>query len=168
MGRWDTIHVPKQNGIGNNTINDVIGNKSDTHDGNSIYSKLEILDDHIHKPALVYPTLADGVTVTSSASAWTLGSFVEIIPVSTITEDFDIHYVMIESFSGDDVYELVLYAATVEIGRVRFTRSIVFQATLDPPFQCAIQSANTQIQAKLACAGGLSKSVDISLFYHEY
>lgn len=64
-------YVPSVNSADNVKSSDVIGNKSDGHDGSSIYSKLEILEDHVHAPSKVYPTLAGGVTLTAGAE-WVL------------------------------------------------------------------------------------------------
>lgn len=133
------------------------------------FDKVEVLEEHSHSESKVYPTLANGETVTAGA-AWTLGVFKEIIPVNAIDEDFDIHWINVEAASDDEVYELVIYAATTEIGRVRFTVSLTAGArVLLPPlrFQCPIIAKNTQIQAKVATAGG-GDTCDISLQYHVY
>jgi hypothetical protein len=134
------------------------------------FDKAKITEEHFHGAAKVFPTLAAGETVTGAAGAWTLGAFAEIVPVDTITEDFDIHYINIEDASADDIYELVLYAATTEIGRIRFVVDTGVGGGGFPglPFQCAIQPKNTQIQAKVASSGGGADTVDISIHYHEY
>ena len=166
----DALHdVPTADSVANSQMRDVIGNKTDTHSANSIYGRTKTMLEHVHSAAKCYPTGAGGVTVTG-AGAWALGNFAEIVPVSTITGDFDIHYLVVEAVSAADTYELVLYAATTEIGRVRFAatgtpNNLVFP---DIPFQCALQSANTQIQAKLMTAGGGNDTCTISLFYHTY
>jgi len=129
-------------------------------------SRFEALEDHIHGIAKVYPTLANGVVVTAGA-AWTLGAFVEIVPVSTITDPFDIHYICIEASSGAETFELVLYAATVEVGRIRFTTTVAVDAPQNQPFMSVVIPANTQIQAKVATVGG-GDTVTMSIFYHTY
>jgi len=125
---------------------------------------------HIHAPAKVYPTLANGVTVTGAAGAWTLGDYAEIIPASTITVPFDIHWINVEDASANDVYELVIYEGTTERGRIRFVADTsVFGGALPSlPIQVPQLSANSQIQAKLASAGGGSDTATISVYYHEY
>lgn len=132
---------------------------------------LHRLYEHGHSAAKVYPTLAAGVTVTGAAGAWTLGAYAEIVPVNTITTQFDIHWIVIEDASTDDTYELVLYAATTEIGRVRFAVTLTAGGrVILPPifFQCAVVAANSQIQAKLASLGGGGETVTISIHYHTY
>lgn len=168
----NSIPVPSQDSADNNYIQDVVGNKTDTHDGDSIYAMSDTLLDHVHSESKVYPTLANGVTVTGAAGAWTLGVFAEIFPASTITSDFDIHFIGVEAISANDVYELVLYqgpvASEVEIGRVRFSKSTVQEGTQNQPFQTPIIAANERISAKVASAGGGSDTVTISIFYHTY
>lgn len=136
----------------------------------SPYDKLHNTCDHLHSSAKIYPTLAAGVTVTGAVGAWTLGSYAEIVPASTITDAFDVHWIVVESVSASGIYELVLYAATTEIGRVRFSVVDTAQgSTISPiPFICPIQAANTQIQAKVASSSGGSDTIDISIFYHTY
>ena len=137
----------------------------------SVQSSLQVIDDHIHMSSKVYPTLADGVTVTADVTAWTLGSFAVVVPASTITSDFDIHHISVEALSANDIYELVLYSGAdlseTEIGRVRFTKNANQDGTMDVPFQTPIVSANSQIKAKLATKAG-SSTADISIYYHTY
>ena len=126
---------------------------------------------HIHNPAKVYPTLANGIIVAGGVGAWTLGNFVEVIPANTITTDFDIHWVHVESVSATDIYELVLYSGLseneVEIGRVRTSRESAQSGATDVPIQIAPQHANTRISAKLASKSG-NNNMTISFYYHEY
>lgn len=137
-----------------------------------IESKVTTLEHHIHDGARCYPTLASGKVVTGSASSWGLGAFVEIVPVNTITDAFDIHYIVFEAVSATDVYELVLYSglagAEVEIGRVRTARESATSGAADVPFMCYVQAPNTRISAKVASSSGGSDTVTISIFYHTY
>jgi len=158
--------VPAIDSTANTSIEQVVGNKNDTHNGTSIKAMLHKLDEHAHKSSKVWPTLANGVVVTAGA-AWVLGAFAEIAAVNDIAVDFDIHHISVEALSANEVYEIVLYAATVEIARVRVTKNANLDGTMNVPVQCPIQPANTQIQAKLATEGG-SDTATISLFYHEY
>jgi 4-alpha-glucanotransferase len=144
-----------RNSTANNSVADVVGNKTDTHDGDSLYSFGHTNDEHIHKPAKVYPTLADGVVLTAAndASTWTLGSLVEVVAIS-----------------ANSVYEIVLYqgAGDVEIARVRVVRSTVQSGTLNLPVQTPIIDANSRIRAAVASAGNNGETVTISLKYHLY
>ena len=127
---------------------------------------------HVHQQARVYPSLADGVVVTGGVAAWALGNFAEIIPVNTITNAFDIHFIRFEGASATDVYEFVLYKGTagneVEIGRVRTSRESATSGITDVPIQIPAQVANTRISAKVASKSGGNDTVTVSVMYHEY
>ncbi len=133
------------------------------------FDNTHILEEHMHAQSMVYPTMGAGVSVLSGA-AWTLGNFVELIPASTIGEAFDIHWLVIESASDDETYELVFYAATTEISRIRFVAAIAAgnRIQIAPiPTLMKIQLADTQIQCKLASSGA-AETVVISVIYHTY
>jgi hypothetical protein len=132
----------------------------------SAMALLNTMYEHIHGTQKVYPTLAAGVDVLGGA-AWTLGEFVEIVPVNTIRTDFDIHYINIANATAADTYELVLYAVSTEIGRVRLTRASGAQQVNPVPFMTKMIAKDTQIQAKVASASG-GDTLTISLFYHTY
>lgn len=163
------IQAPGVDSVADTFMNEVIGNKSDSHAGSSLMGKITQLLEHVHTPSKVYPTLADGVQVDTDAAAWTLGAFTAIVPASTITDDFDIHHISIENISADGVYELVLYygATDIECGRVRFTRTVLTEAVLNIPMRTNLIPANSQIRAKLASNSG-NDDATISVFYHEY
>lgn len=166
------VPVVSQDSENNTYMQEVIGNKTDTYSGTSLFSNIKLIQEHLHSASNVYPTLADGITVTSSASEWTLGEFVEIIPASTISTDFDIHNVEVSAISDNDVYELVIYkgalSSEVEVGRVRFSKSTNQEGTTNQPFQTLLIGANSRVSAKVACAAGSSHTVTISLRYHTY
>lgn len=131
---------------------------------------VHILNDHVHSPQQVYPTLAGGVPVLGGA-AWTLGAFVEIVPINTIASPFDIHWVFVENATADSAYELVLYEAAVERARVRFTRDVAGASTeplISVPCQTVLFAPNSQVQAKLASAAGGPDTGTVSIGYHTY
>jgi hypothetical protein len=132
--------------------------------------RCHLIEEHVHNESAVYPTLAAGVTVTGHADAWTLGAYAEIVPASTITGVFDIHFINVEDASADDIYELVLYEVTTEIARVRFVvDTSVFGGGLPSiPIITPIIAANAQIQAKLATSAGGSDTAVVSVHYHTY
>ena len=167
----DGLHdVPSADSSANSTIRDVIGNKTDTHDGNSIYSKLEEAEEHIHSVAKCYPTLANGITVTGGVGAWALGNAATIVPASTITSDYDIHWVNLGTISAADTYELVLYACDTdtEAGRLRFTRAAGVPSSSDVMFQSMLVPANCRITAKMASSSGGNDTAVVSIHYHTY
>jgi len=129
-----------------------------------------ILEEHAHKPSMVYPTLANGITI-ASGGAWALGSFVEIIPSGTVLDEFDIHYINIEAVSASDVYEIVLYVgelgSEVEISRARAVRTSTPSGVSSVPIQGPIHPTGSRISGKLASASG-ADNMTLSLSYHTY
>lgn len=165
--------VPVADAADDVTIRDVVGRKTDTQAGTSLYSHAYGVNKHIHAPARVYPTLADGVTLTATADAWTaLGALVEVVPANTITSPFDIHHIVIEALSANGVYEIALYTGPaetpVEIGRIRVVRSAVQNAALDIPTQGPIIAANTRISAAVSSSNAAEDTATISIKYHTY
>jgi len=148
-----------------------VGDNSDNHDVASLFGRLRELNEHVHSVQGVYPTLADGVTLTTAAGDWALGTMTEIIPINTITAQFDIHEVLIEDVNTQDkTYELVLYygAGDTECSRVRFAATsnkggVPAQFAMTP-----LIPANSRMRAQLAIEDGSSKTAKISLRYHEY
>lgn len=165
--------VLPQNSVENFVIRDVIGNKTDDENGNSIYSKLYIVERHIHSPTKLYPTLVNAKVINKvNSDAWGLDADpVEVIPVNTITNPFDIHFINIGAISNLDEYELLLFKGInpveVEIARVSFDRSST-QTEGSIPVQTELLAANTRISAKLTSKAALSRSISIKLYYHEY
>jgi len=139
---------------------------------NGMSEDIEYLVDHIHSEQKVYPSMASGVTVTSSATAWTLGSAATIVPANAISSEFDIHWVNLEaeSSAAGAVYELVLYGNDTEIARCRFASIGVPATTIFNSFKIItpVQAAGTTITAKLASSNAAADTVDISLSYHTY
>ena len=132
--------------------------------------RVVVMEEHLYAKSAVYPTLAAGVTVTGHNDAWTLGTLVEIVPASTITEDFDVHWISIENISANGIYELVLYcgAGDTECGRVRFVQNAVQDSVVAVPFMTPILEKNSRIRSAVASSTGGGDTADISIFYHTY
>jgi hypothetical protein len=177
-GFKDNLAVPERNSADDYSIRDVVGNKSDTSfSGGSFNGNPSLVGHskagyyHIHSPAKVYPSLADSINVVASATAWTLGTKVVIIPINTMPNYFDIHWIIVHSISAVDEYELVLYSDSgsgdVEIGRVVFVKTAAQAQEGNLPIQIPPQRPNSKISAALASKSG-GDTVSIKLYYHEY
>ena len=148
-----------------------IGENSDNHDVASLFGRLRELIEHVHTRQKVYPTLADGVILTTGAGDWELGTIIEIVPVNIITAEFDIHEVLVEDVNTQDkTYELVLYygESDIECVRVRFAATsnkggVPAQFAMTP-----LIPANSKVRGQLAIQDGGGKTIKISLRYHEY
>lgn len=165
-------YVVSADSAANTYIRDVIGNKTDTHDGNSLRAILELLEDHAHKGQQCYPTLADAINIVSSATAWTYGSYVELVPVDTITSDFDIHWLNISAISANDEYEIEfatgLVAAEVKVACVSFERNAVQSQEGSISMQTPVFPANTRISARIASKAASANHANFKIHYHTY
>lgn len=159
------LSVPGSGGTDNLTMRDVIGNKDDEHDAETLFGHLHDLWGMQHNAQKVYPTLAGAVTVTANGAIWTLGNFVEIVPVNIITNSFHIHHLHITAPSVNGDYELVLYEVSTEIGRVTFSRTDKKDDVEGLPVRTPTSIANAQIRAKLACSVG-GASAKLKVWYH--
>jgi hypothetical protein len=78
-GDWMTENIPSADSADNDHVSDVVGNKTDTHDGNSLAASIHTLLEHTHEISKCYPMMEDGVTITSNGAAWTLGAAAIIV-----------------------------------------------------------------------------------------
>lgn len=159
------LQVPAANGVGNTTINQLIGNRNDGHDAQTLFATMHDVWEGGHHAQMIYPTMASAVTVATHANPWTLGNFVEIIPANVITGEFHIHHVSIVAPSANGEYELVLYNGTTEISRCSFSRTDKKDDVEGLGIVAEHTVANSQIQAKLASDSG-GDSADVKLWYH--
>ncbi len=162
------LRVAPPSSTGNETINQLIGNRDDNRNSETIYAALHDIWKGKHHGQKLYPNLAAAVTVTTHVDDWTLGNFAEIVPANTIAEEFHIHHLHISAPDANADYILVLYNGTTELMRVSFSvtdkKSAIGGLDVVVPY-C---SANSQIQAKLANSrNGNADSVDVRLWYYE-
>jgi len=160
------LAVPAQNSVNNVTTNDVIGNKTDTILGDSIYSMLQLLSADHKQPMDVWPTLAAGIPVVSSAANWTYGIVTEIIPAGTIATPFNIHAIVPETCSDDGVFQLALYYGAADTLFMTVRYAIVggfFGNTFIWTRSSPLIPANSRIRAALASSDGFANQCTQSL-----
>jgi hypothetical protein len=139
--------------------------------GPQLLSSLEILEEHIHTPSL----LSSRVTVTADAVGGTLGVFsADLLAAGAVTEDFDLHFLNVISFSATDSFELVFYqgASDTECGRCRVTRSAQLDSLSGRPILTGNAPhgripAGSRIRAKVASDAG-GGNIVIEVEYHPY
>jgi len=134
---------------------------TDTQPGN-FPEKIDHAEQHMHSAQLVMPAAV--VTVTADAVADTLGA---AATVGTPTGEFDIHWCVISAASQNANFTLVLYAGGVECGRVAFSRTNAFTASISVPMQTALIASGTAITAKLKDSVG-GGTVGLQCLYHTY
>lgn len=170
-GRAQNFPVPTADSADNEDWGDAIGNKNATHNGTSLHARAHTANEHVHAAQKVYPTLADGITLTTHGDDWVLGTITQIVPADTIGEDFDIHEVLVEDVSTQNkTYEIFLYAGAgdTEIGHARFSSSSNKGGVPNGTMQTDIVAANSRIRARLAIQDGGSKTAVVSIRYHLY
>ena len=161
------LNVPPINNSANVLVKDVIGNREDDNDSTTLAGRIRDQWEETHVGQLVYPTLAQGILVTAHLDAWTLGSYVTIIPVNTITGDFHIHHICVCSASANGAYELRLYRGVERLAIVTFTRTDKKDDIAGLDIYTPHIEANSQIRDKLASSNAAQEdTVRISIWYH--
>lgn len=170
----NTATVPSQNTSDNNLMSDVVGNKTDDENGTSLYSKSYLVEKHLHGTGMIYPSLANGVTLTAvnDASNWSLGALTEIVPVNTITTPYDLHQVFIESASTDTNYQINFYYGASDTYATAYycTRDSVGALTFitNALTICPIIPANSRLRARVATPNNNGETITLKVFYHPY
>jgi hypothetical protein len=164
--------VPAVDSADNEDWGDVIGGKQDTHNGNSLYSRVDELYDAFQLERKVYPTLAAGATVVSANADWAYGAYATVVPINTIAADFHITAVSIESCDKNAVFQLELYKGAADdiITAVRFAVAGGFFGNQVYILGSEEVAANSQIRARLASSDGLANqaTITISVVYWEH
>ena len=142
---------------------------------NTIIGHLNTMYYHVHGATFIYPNVGtDPITLTSSAAAYsTDGAKVEIIPANSITEDFDIHWVVISDISANLFGYIKLFTGApgeeVEIGAPEpVSRTDNFSAEHSQYTQIPQVPKNTRISAQFIDSTTQSRTVKIWLKGHVY
>ena len=171
----DGFHdVPSQDSVDNAQMRDVIGNKTDTHDGDSLRAVAHLISEHIHGTVLIQPNLAGSITLTSDAGAWAAmnATKTQIIAAGAITEDFDLHFMNIAAISANGEYQIELYkggiGAEISIGNFGAVRNAVQSQEGSRPILTELLPANTRISAALSSSNAGADTLTIKLEGHTY
>lgn len=148
-----------------------------TEDGKlvtDVSTDIHYIEEHFHSAQKTYPDLADPVSIvsTNGVGTWTLGADTEIVPISTITEEYDLHHIVISSISANEDFQLNLYSGADGAGTlicsVSFSRVDAFTRSFDMPVMTDILPANTRVYGKLADGDDAGITVLIKVLYHTY
>lgn len=168
------LNVPTQNSSANTTERDVIGNKTDDENGNSLYARMYTHGKHIHSSGLIYPVLATSILLQKDAGAWAAfpATKTEIIPANTIALPFDLHFALATTLSANGEYTIALYQGTAGAETLICYASAVRTAIGGTegaiPIQTIILPANTRISAALSSSNAAQDTLRLKLYYHEY
>lgn len=137
------------------------------------YDILHILEEHFHSQPFLYPLLAGSVTLTKAANVWEpYPTPTEIIPVNTITDDFDIHFLNVSAISANGEYVIALYKGAamseVLIGEYGAVRNAVQSQEGSRPIITELLDANTRISAAISSSNAGQDTVNIKVEGHTY
>lgn len=144
----------------------------DDHNCDNVYGKLCRIIRYLTNQEKCYPSQANGITISSGNNSWQTGSYTEIIPINTITSDFRIHKIYIESTSDGGVWQIDLYKGSDGneelIGSVRQsyegTKGIMVVYN-EIYIKTKYLDANERVSCKVSHSIG-SETITISLGYH--
>jgi len=173
------IAVPTKNSSANTSARDVMGSKEDDEDGNSVYSYLYIINKHFHSIGMVYPLLADPVTLQKQSGIWAAfnTTTTEIIPANTVTVPFDLHFANVTNLSATGNYLIAFYygaiGAEVLCGYSVATRTAVGGTEGSCPIISGLATgkpipANSRISAALSSGNNAQDTLQIKVQYHGY
>ncbi len=131
--------------------------------------KIGLINEQTHSGVYsLYPTLADGVVVTSGAGVYVMGAYVQIIPANTITKAFYITSIFLNRVSGNAGFEVeVATGAAASESKIAtvFVRTDILTCSnvcvLPIPIKVA---SNTRISARSADSTG-SLTVRVRIHY---
>ena len=136
---------------------------------------LDTLNDHEHKPQLIYPWLADPVVITKDAGVWAaLSTPTEIMSSGDAPLDaFDIHWAIVSDVSTNGNFSLELYKGAAG-AEESICRCSVFRDALvnNPNGQIKVQTGifppGTRISGALSSDQAGAESLSVKIAYHVY
>ena len=161
------LAVPGADSANNVTTNDVVGQKTDTVAGNSLYSLAHRAEHDRHNRLGVFPTLAAGSALVSSAANWTYGLITELMAAAAAPAgDYHITRVVVEATNKAGVFELALYygAADTLFATVRYAVvTALASVALVLPLTGPVIAGGSRIRAQLASSDGLANQATQAL-----
>jgi hypothetical protein len=135
-------------------MRDVIGNKTDTIDGDSLYAFSVLLRDTLipTNGTQMYPDRANLIEVPNSTTRWvTSNTFTTIVTAGVIPNPFVLDFACIDLIYPDEAYQLDLYSGNsgseVLVASAYWSNVGVWQQA---PIKTPIIPAGTRISAKFA------------------
>ena len=149
-----------------------IGARTDSPLQDTLYGRTIAVYNNLHSTQNVYPTLANGVTLTTGTLAWALGAKTEVIPSNAIPTVFDLHHINVGGVSNTATFEIHVYAGEIGhevlISSGRTTRTDPFGSAPQISVSAPIQLANTRISASIAESIIGSGTMVVSFNYNPY
>lgn len=157
--------VPTPDSADNTTMRDVIGNKTDTNAGDSLYSYAVRQQEYNRIESEVYPTLAVGATVVSAAANWAYGAYATVVPINTIATNFCVRSIAIETCDTSAVFQLALYRGVGDnlIATTRFAVIGGFWGNSVYVIHGEQASANERIRVRVASSDGAINQATLTI-----
>jgi hypothetical protein len=174
VGIIDGYHdVPAQDGSDNTVMRDIIGNRDDDHNTITLIGRGHKIDDHLHNTVFLYPELADGIVLTKASGVWAAyPTPTEIIPVNTITDDFDLHFLNVSDISANGEYAISVYkgapGAEIRIGVFSASRSAVQSQEGTRPILSKLVGPNERISAAISSQNAALNTLIVKAEGHTY
>ena len=114
------------------------------------------------------PSLANALTLTGAANAWTLGDAVEVInggSATSVTSPFTIDHVWISNASANEEYQVNFYANGTYLGCVVFEKTAAAEPNFSLDIDCPGVVGGAVITAKMASKGGGADTCTIKVKY---
>lgn len=152
----------------------VIGDKTQGVNDHTLFGDVHVLEEHFHSKGDVYPKLVNPVQLQKDAGIWAAipSTKTEIIPVDTIGDAFDIHFVSASNISANGDYIICLYSGLagfeVEIGSVDVVRNAVQSQEGAQPNQTIVVPAGTRISAGMSSGNNAQDTLSVKVRYHPY
>jgi hypothetical protein len=166
VGVIDGYHdVPAVDAAANLVLRDVLGQKGDTHDGDSAMARLHTLEEHAHSQSLVLPDLANAVQATSAAGAWAAYGGVAAA-LGTPADDFDIHY--IDVIAGNNAgYQAEVLVDGVRVTEFAFQRVAAADRAFPQPVEMPV-TAPGPVTVRISSSGAGAETATFKAHYHLY
>jgi hypothetical protein len=135
----------------------------------ALTARLDRLLQYLDSQVKTYPTTAVGVTATAGAATYAKdGTWVEIIPASTVTTDYSVVAMALDIITTVDEYEIELGTGTaaseVVVSTHKFASAITSGETRIDISSMAQIPANTRLAVRLSSKDG-SNSANVSVEY---
>jgi hypothetical protein len=118
----DGLHdVPAVDSALNLIMSQVLGQKGDTHDGNSAMAMLHTLDEHFHSPGFVLPDRTDAIAATAGAAGPPYVYGAATASLGTPADDFDLHFADVLALNNNVQYQARILVDGVERDVITFT-----------------------------------------------
>ena len=127
----------------------------------------------MHSKSCTYPKLANSIQLQKATGVWAaLPTPTEIIPASTVTSPFDLHWANINTISANGDYLVAFYKGAalseIEICCIPVSRSAVQSQEGSVQLITELLDANERISAAISSSNNTQNTLNLKVIYHIY